>query len=353
MRIVRPRPLARRPRVTVVVPCYRYGRYLRGVVGSALDQPGVAVDVIIVDDASPDDSTKVAQALVAEDSRVTLIQHETNRGHIATYNDGLAAATGDYVVLLSADDLLAPGALARATALMEHVSSVSFVYGYSPDFEHDPPTIAHRHELWSVWSGRRWLARTCRSGRNLLNPPDVVMRRSVMDAIGGYDASLPHTADLLVWLQAAARGDVGRVNGPDQGYYRVHGENMHLTTFGSTLTDLVERRRAFDLFVEKDLAGHPDQARLRGLAYRALATDSLRWTVHAQDKAIPGARALAQEHLDLARELWPEVVRTSLWRRSGRRSHPRPGLVLDRLAFDVDWRLRHKLRSRLWRGFGT
>ena len=90
------------------------------------------VDVLIVDDASPDDSAAVAYRLADEDPRVSVLVHPTNMGHIATYNDGLARAKGDYVVLLSADDAITPGSLARSTALMEAHPSVGFVYGYSP-----------------------------------------------------------------------------------------------------------------------------------------------------------------------------------------------------------------------------
>ncbi|MGZ4476136.1 MAG: glycosyltransferase family 2 protein, partial [Nocardioides sp.] len=125
----RPVPLRTRPRVSVVVPCYNYGRYLPDAVGSALDQSGLDVDVLIVDDCSTDDSAAVALRLADADPRVRLLRHETNRGHIQTYNDGLAAVTGDYVVLLSADDLLTPDSLTRAVALMEAHPRVGLVYG--------------------------------------------------------------------------------------------------------------------------------------------------------------------------------------------------------------------------------
>src|SRR5829696_4653329 len=99
MRFHRPRPLSTRPRVSVVVPCYRYGQFLPGAVASALDQDGVDVEVIVVDDASGDGSADVARGLASRDSRVRVRAHATNAGHIATYNEGLALATGDYVVL--------------------------------------------------------------------------------------------------------------------------------------------------------------------------------------------------------------------------------------------------------------
>lgn len=352
-RMTRPRPLATTPRVTVVVPCYRYGRFLPEVVRTTLEQPGVEVDIRIVDDASPDDSGEIAQSLADTYPQVTVLRHETNRGHIATYNDGLAAASGTYVVLLSADDLLAPGSLARATALMESHPSVSFVYGYSPEFFDTPQPPRPRRESWTIWSSRDWLRHTCRLARNLVGTPEVVMRRSVMDDIGPYEATLPHTADLLTWLRAAARGDVGRINGPDQAYYRVHGENMHLTDFGSALTDLAERKRTFDVFIDTDLDGHPEQSGLRRRVDHALAVEAVRWAVRAHDLNEVGADENMEVLAATAVELWPSITSSTLWWRYQRRRTQQPALRLDRLAFLADWEVRHKLRWRRWRRFGT
>ncbi|MFP3675053.1 glycosyltransferase family A protein, partial [Bacillus sp. SIMBA_031] len=94
----------------VVVPCYNYGRYLPDAVHSALSQDGVDVEVIIVDDASTDDTAAVAHRLASADARISVVIHEDNQGHISTYNDGLSRAAQRYVTLLSADVLIAPGA---------------------------------------------------------------------------------------------------------------------------------------------------------------------------------------------------------------------------------------------------
>ena len=91
------------------------------------------------------------------------IEHQSNRGHIAAYNDGLAAATGDYVVLLSADDALPDGALARALVLMSADPTVGLVYDPAATLEDHPPS---RDELrssdptrWTIHTGGVWLER--------------------------------------------------------------------------------------------------------------------------------------------------------------------------------------------------
>ncbi|WP_027993649.1 glycosyltransferase family 2 protein [Sinorhizobium meliloti] len=113
-RISAPCLLDRVPRVSVVITCYNYGHYLRQCVDSVTrNQPGIEVEVIIVDDKTTDDSVAVARSIKDRDERVRLILHEQNKGHIATYNDGLDAATGEFVPFLSADDLATPGAYPR------------------------------------------------------------------------------------------------------------------------------------------------------------------------------------------------------------------------------------------------
>jgi hypothetical protein len=252
-RVTRPRPLTGpRPLVSVVIPCYNYGHYLPGCVASVLDQPGVDLDVVIVDDASPDGSAETVRRLVAGDPRLRAIYHETNQGHIATYNDGLATVRGEYVLLLSADDLLVPGALGRAAALMEAHPSVGLVYGATVDFTGTPPPARTDATSWIVWRGSDWLAGRCRSGRNPLLSPEAVMRTSVLRKLGGYRADLPHAADFAMWLGAAMVSDIGYVGGADQAYYRVHAQSMSKTVNAGMVIDIQQRLLTFDVTLAGD-----------------------------------------------------------------------------------------------------
>ncbi len=88
------------------------------------------------------------------------------------------------------------------------------------------------------------------------------MRRSLVDELGGYDPDLPHSADMYLWLRAAAHSDIGRVNGPIQAYYRGHAANMHDMDFGGLLDDCREVLATFDRFLDVDGTGcrDPDAA---------------------------------------------------------------------------------------------
>jgi glycosyltransferase involved in cell wall biosynthesis len=346
----RPRPLTTRPRVSVVVPCYNYGHYLPACVDSILTQSGVEVDVIVVDDASPDGSAEVARRLTA-DPRVRVIEHRVNRGHIATYNEGLAEATGDYVVLLSADDLLSPGSLARSTALLEAYPEVAFVFGFSAGFNDRPPRPRLRPSSWSVWTGAEWLAENLALASNPVATPEVVMRTAIMRELVGYDARVPHGADFLLWLRAATRGSVGRVNGADQAYYRIHGANMHVQQFGGMVRDVAERRRVFEILFAEDGDRIADPDRLHATARAALAREAL--AVACRSYALGRAGSDAPGQLaELAATISAEALDSREWRRYERyaaRARP-PRLPLPLRKFTD--RVEHRLRWGRWRRTG-
>ena len=265
--------------VTVVVPCYKYGHFLRRIVASVLEQTDVDARVVIVDDASPDASADVARTIAGEDSRVSVLVHDRNAGHIATYNDGFALVETEFVSLVSADDIVAPGALGRAARLMSANPRVGMVYGAVIDFtDDDVPDGEYRwgRETWTVWRGQAWFRRVMRRGTNPILSPEVVMRTSALREVGPYDPALPHSGDLEYWLRTAARWDVGRVNGRAQAYYRVHGANMHLERFDATAEDLRQRVLAFASAADRAETAGLDGHREFRAATRALAREALR-----------------------------------------------------------------------------
>ncbi|GMA24889.1 hypothetical protein GCM10025864_26480 [Luteimicrobium album] len=237
---------AAHPRFSVVVPCYNYGHFLPACVASVLDQD-VEVEIVVVEDRSTDSSGEVADALAAQDGRVRVLHNEVNLGLIGTANRGLAEARGEFLVLLSADDLLAPGALARAERLFDADPAVGLVYGDVELFEDEvPPRRPDATPRWYVWPGRRWARIVARTADNPISSPEAIVRRDVLDAVGPYRAEFPHTSDLKYWLESAQHADVARIAGPVAAYYRRHGDNMSAVHFGEPLVDATERLRAFD-----------------------------------------------------------------------------------------------------------
>lgn len=305
------------PSVSVIVPCYRYADVLEGCVASVLAQDGVDVSALIVDDCSPDDTPAVAGRLAAADARVEYRRHAVNQGLIATANEGLQWAAGDYVVLLSADDLLTPGSLRRATSVMGEHPGVGMVYGRTAFAYADQPLPrpSTRWRATRIWRGVDWIRLRCRSGYNCISSPEVVVRTSVQRAVGGYDPSCFHTSDLNMWLRIAAVSDIAFV-GAVQAVYRIHGDSM-LRSDATPMVDLENRRAAFDSFFASEPAGRlPNAAALQRVASRALARQALWQASRAVDRnEVTGAGAeLIDELVAFAHGVCPEARRLREWR---------------------------------------
>jgi glycosyltransferase involved in cell wall biosynthesis len=296
--------------VSVVIPCYNYGQFLPECVNSVLNnQPGVDVRVLIVDDASTDDSAQVAKQIAADNSQVEAIVHSVNAGHLATYNEGLLDwAHGDYSVLLSADDQLTPGALSRACALLDANPSVGFCYGHPLRFTHPGPLPPARTESqgWSIWPGHWWLKRRFKAAQGCITSPEVVMRTSLMQRVGGFDTRLPHTGDLELWMRLAAYSDVGYIRGADQAYYRTHGHNMSKSH--NVFSDLTHRRLAYEVTLERCAdALIESQQELSTTVHKELARQALWYAARAYDR-----RRTDQIPVDdlkaFARDCWPDAA---------------------------------------------
>jgi glycosyltransferase involved in cell wall biosynthesis len=300
--------------VDVVVPCYNYARFLERCVSSLLRQEGVDVRVLVIDDASSDDSETVGRALAAADARVEYRRHAVNAGHIATYNEGLLGwAKADYCLLISADDLVAPGAFARAAKLMDANPGVAFTYGTAQVFTDDehPDESQYRPPVEQiVWPGKEYLRTTCEVG-NLVATPSVIVRTSVQQQVGGYRPELPHTGDMEMWMRLAVHGSVGVVRGV-QSYYRVHGNNMSTAYYGRRVRDTAEQIQAYRAIIEKFAGQVPELKDWVAIAYRRIATTAV-WL--AGDAFEEGDTAAANYCLDLARNLWPDVRHTVPWRK--------------------------------------
>lgn len=275
------------PRVDVVVPCYNYGRFLPRCVHSVLSQHGVNPRILIIDDASQDNSSDVAMELSLRYEEIELRSHQTNKGHIATYNEGLLEwSSADYLVLLSADDMLAPGALDRAVRIMEADRGIGMVYGRTFHFREEAQLseipIDKTDASFTRYSGSAWLEKRFHLGYNVITSPEVVVRSSVHKAVGGYRKELPHSGDLEMWLRIAAVSDVAYLH-HIQAYYRVHSSSMQRTKYQTSYLDIVHRKAAFDLFVLHHPAV-PNIDTLQQTVNRALAREALWDACRAYDR---------------------------------------------------------------------
>ncbi|GAN00578.1 glycosyl transferase, group 2 family protein [alpha proteobacterium U9-1i] len=229
--------------VDIVVPCYNYAHYLDECIATLTSQRDVDVRVLIVDDCSPDNTAEIGQRIAAADIRVTYERNEKNLGLIGTANRGIIDwAEADYTLLISADDALAPGALARAAAMMDADTSIGMTYGIARIFgQHDKPEgVADTRDYKThTLTGAAFLKYNCEIG-NPAPSPCAITRTSLQKKVGGYSPALKHTSDMEMWMRFALNASVG-VIGATQGYYRWHGQNMTALHTSSAVSDLRHR----------------------------------------------------------------------------------------------------------------
>lgn len=214
-----PLVVARSPSFSVVVPAFEAADTVAAAVGSALGQSPPPHEVVVVDDGSTDGT---AAALGPVLGRIRLIRQD-NRGEAAARNRGVAAATGEYVVMLDADDVFLPGRLAALGNLaaarpdldllttdgyvtVDGARARRFYDGPSGPFPVDDQRLAIL----------RW---------NFLFP-QVAVRREAYLAAGGYTPGLEPAADWALWGRMILSGArAGAVDAP-LGEYRLHDANM-------------------------------------------------------------------------------------------------------------------------------
>lgn len=299
--------------VDIVVPCYNYARYLPACVDSLLSQEGVDVRVLVIDDASTDDTPEVGRRLALNDRRIEFRRHETNHGHIATYNEGLLGwATSDYSLLISADDALARGALQRATQLMERHPEMGMVFGPALIFQNDeaPPTDSVTGtEDSRVLEGSRFLDHCFECAFNPVPTPTVVVRTAAQKAVGGYSPEFPHSGDLEMWLRFALRGQVGVLRSV-QAFYRWHTRNMGAQYYNRQLGDRREYMLTCDRILELCDSRFADSGRWRATLYRQVGEASLRSASRSLElDDLEGCDAW----LGFAKEVYPQISASRLW----------------------------------------
>jgi glycosyltransferase involved in cell wall biosynthesis len=193
------------PLVSVVVPAHNAGAYLAECLGSALAQEGpFETEVIVVDDGSTDDTAAVARAL----PRVRYL-HQAQRGPSAARNAGIAAARGDYVALLDADDVWPPGKLACQLPILMAAPEAGLVFGDCRQFDAEGPRATTQFEANRLgvvaWGPGPIVpdAYVRLLEDNFVTTGSVVLRRDVLACTGGFAEDLRLVEDLDLWLRVA------------------------------------------------------------------------------------------------------------------------------------------------------
>ena len=189
-------------RISIIIPAYNQAAFLGQAIDSALGQANADVEVIVVDDGSTDETPAVI-ARYEGNPRFQSIR-QPNAGLPATRNRGLAAATGEYICFLDSDDFFAPDKCAKQAALLDARPELGFVYcditivDQASQPKPDQPSI---NQIQRTLSGNIFPALMM---GGYFPPHTVMIRKTVLEAVGAFDPALGGHADYDLWLRAAA-----------------------------------------------------------------------------------------------------------------------------------------------------
>lgn len=207
------------PDVSVIIPCYNQGAFLREALLSVFEQTHRSFEIIVVDDGSTDQETR--RILETLDWPRTRLIRQENRGLPAARNAAIEVSRGTYVVPLDADDMIAPEFLERMTEELDGTPGAAYAHCWSRLFGAQD----------AVWVPRPWNAYHLLLSNILVGC--VLMRREAWKAVGGYDETMREGNedwDLWVRLFEAGWGQT-QVREP-LFLYRKHGISMTAGTEG-------------------------------------------------------------------------------------------------------------------------
>ncbi len=239
--------------VSAVIPTFNHARYVCEAVESALAQRDVAMEVIVVDDGSTDDT---ALRLSAYQNRIQSIRQE-NQGLSAARNAGIQASRGDWIAFLDADDLWHPlKTFVQIHAAVRARSGVCVIGSLSA---RELPAVLDPQPAVEPLDVRTLLLKT------RFGPSGAIVKRECLEKIGGFDVQLGPASDRDLWLRLAAEFPTVRVLSPCW-WYREHAGQMS--------KNASKMEADYDKVLEKFFRNHPEYSEFRDMAWSYSLMDS-------------------------------------------------------------------------------
>lgn len=196
-----------RPLVTVICTVYNHERFITASLQSVLNQTYSAVELIVIDNNSTDGSVGRVEELKQKYPHIKLIRNRENLGICRAFNQGLRLANGRYVIDLSADDVMHPERIARQVAAFERLPGDYAVLFSNAAFIDEDNRLTGYHfpinqnGMATVKVPSGWVFKDILASY-FVSTPTMMMRKDVLESLGGYDESLSYE-DFDFWVRTA------------------------------------------------------------------------------------------------------------------------------------------------------
>jgi glycosyltransferase involved in cell wall biosynthesis len=278
------------PTVSVIIPAYNQASYLAEAIQSVLDQTYPAFELIIVNDASPDDTTGIVNQF--QDPRINYLIHEQNRGLPAARNTAMRASTGEIIFLLDADDIFHPTKLEAHVAFLEANPDIGVSYNARYELNYSARTIREiarppqRVTLTELVLGFPF------------TPSDMVLRRDWAFRVNLFDESYVFfSEDLDINCRLALAGcQFGSVD-------QILNSRRHDS--GRVVKNIAKRLEAACRALDGIFADPRCPAEVLALKNTAYKNNNLVWAYHALNQ---NETELGQAYLREAARLVPDIL---------------------------------------------
>ena len=291
------------PRVSVMVPAYNGGDFLAKAIDSVLEQSLEDFELVVSDDASDDGSIEACRAI--SDSRLRIESAEERLGQAGNWNRCVELASAPYVVLLHADDELAPEYLERAVAVLDANRDVGLVHCAVQHIDEEGRAL-HTQQLFEHdqvdRSGlvlRRLLLDGC-----VINPAGVMVRREAFLSAGRFSDAIVWGVDWDMWMRVASQWPTAYLS-EQLARYRQHEQSGTATAVMNTGRNTEDEMWVLGHVFDLTQRSHPELAPLRRDAVKGVAH---RTWCFAESNCERGQMDAARAGLRNAVRTWPAMV---------------------------------------------
>jgi glycosyltransferase involved in cell wall biosynthesis len=237
------------PKVSVVIPTYNRARFLRAAVRTVLDQTFQDFEIVIVDDASSDDTPAVVASL--GDGRIKYIRHEQNRRIAGARNTGVSSSAGEYIAFLDDDDEWRPRKLEQQVQILD-ISAPTVGAVYTAFAQVDVAsgnvvgviTPVKRGHILHELGSRNWVG----------TASTVCVRRQCFEEVGLFDESVAFGEEYDMWIRIAHRFDFRYIDEVLVGY-GLHARRLS-RNYDVMISGLTRQLEKYDAFFGSDPANH-------------------------------------------------------------------------------------------------
>lgn len=203
------------PLVSIIVPSFNQGQFIRGCIDSILAQNYRPIEILVIDGGSTDETLEILQSYNTIDE-VEWVS-EPDKGPADAVNKGLLRANGAILAVQSTDDMYEPGAISKAVAAFSSDGAIGLVYGDICKADekdrviYESSAIAHG-DLAAMLSKKMWIPQA-----------SAFFTREALEAVGLWDLNLPYTPDVDFWIRVFFNFKVEKIDDVIA-TIRMHGE---------------------------------------------------------------------------------------------------------------------------------